>query len=160
MKISFHRPFKVGLLAYKVIGLICLGFFIYLGVNTYYERDYIGVMVGCFFALMGLCMLMVAGVFVLDDDGVSHKNLFGHYRMAWRDVQSIEYGIYSMVLHGKGKRFSLPSYVLWSGADRHQARDLQKRKFKEFEERDVEQYDNKYADFKYHKNVKVRDTTA
>jgi hypothetical protein len=153
MSISSSRPLKVGLLSYKIIAWVCMIFSFGCSLGAFFARQYGPSAFFWAFILMGLYMLISAGAFELDDDGVSHKNLTGHYRMIWRDVQRIEFGTQgSLVLHGEGKRFVLAAPSVWSGPEKPQAFELLGRKIKEL---GITPYPSNVADYKIHKNVKV-----
>jgi hypothetical protein len=154
MSSSPDLPLKVGLLSYKIIAWVCVIFFFGCSVGAYSARQYGPSAFFWVFILMGVYMLISAGAFELDEDGVSHKNLSGEYRMLWRDVQRIEFGTQgSLVLHGEGKRFVLPAPAVWSGPEKPKAFELLDRKIKEL---GITPYPSNVADYKIHKNVKVR----
>ena len=154
MSTSRPSPLKVGLLSYKVIAWVCVIFFLGCSAGAYQARQYAPSAFFWVFILMGVYMLISAGSFELDNEGVSQRNMGGHYRMLWRDVQRIECGTQgTLVLHGDGKRFVLPSPAVWSGSDKPRAFELLDRKIKES---GIAPYPSNVADYKIHKNVKVR----
>jgi hypothetical protein len=151
-------PLKVGLLSYTIIACVCVIFFLGCSAGAYYARQYGPAAFFWVFILMGVYMLISAGAFELDEDGVSHKNMGGHYRMLWRDVQRIDVGTQgSLVLHGEGKRFVLPSPAVWSGPEKPEAFELLDRKLKDS---GITPYPSNVADYKIHKNVKVQDAAV
>jgi hypothetical protein len=99
---SPHKPLKVGLRSYKIIAWVCVVFFLGCSIAAFAARQYGP---SAFFwvpILMGAYMLVSAGSLELDEDGVSHTNLGGRYRIHWREVQKIEFGTQgSLVLHGE-----------------------------------------------------------
>jgi hypothetical protein len=154
MNSAFNRPLKVGLLSYKLIAWVDIIFFLGCSVGAYLAGQYGPSTFFWVFILMGVYMLMSSGMFELDEDGVSHKNVVGQYRMLWREVQRIEMGTQgSLVLHGEGKRFVLVPASFWSGPDKVEAFTLLDRKVKELA---ITPYPSNVADYKVHKNVKVQ----
>ncbi len=105
------------------------------------------------FILMCLYMLISSGTVELDKDGIGNRNLTGHYRMFWQEVQHMEYGPGALVLKGEGKRLVLPSITYWSGSDKRAALEFFDRKITELA-LTISPCD--LADYKVHKNVKVK----
>ncbi len=152
-----HESHRVSLLSYKLIAWVCVIFFLGCSVGAYHAQQYGPSVFFWVFILMGLYMLISAGSFEFDDSGVSHKNLTGHYRMLWKNVQRIEFGRGSLVLHGENKRFVLPAPAVWSGPEKLQAFELLERKVKEL---GLVPYPSNVADYKVHKNVRGRGADA
>ena len=158
MNVSPSRPLHVGLLSYKIIAWVCMIFFLGCSLGAYFARQYWPSAFFWVFILLGLYMLISAGAFEFDDEGVSHKNLSGHYRILWCEVKRIEFGTQgSLVLHGEGKRFVLPTPSVWSGPEKPQAFELLGQKI---EELGITPYPSNVADYKIHKNVKVPNATV
>jgi len=153
MTVSPAQPLKVGLRSYEILAWVCMIFFFGCSVGAFISRQYWSAAIFWVFILMGLYMLASGGKFELDDDGVSHENLTGRYRMHWRDVRRIEYGIQgTLVLHGEDQRFALAPPAIWSGPEKPQAFELLNRKILEL---GITPYPSNVADYKTHKNVKV-----
>ena len=158
MNVSPSRPLHVGLLTCKIIFWVSIILFSGFSLGAYFEGQYVISAFFCVFILLGLCALITAGAFEFDDHGVSHKNLSGHYRILWHEVKHIEFGIQgTLVLHGEGKRFVLPAPTFWSGPEKPQAFELVGQKIKEL---GITPYPSDVAEFKIHKNVKVRNATV
>lgn len=154
MSISPPPALKVGLLSYKILAWVGMIFFLGCSLGAFLARQYGASALFWVFILVSFYMLLSAGTFEFDEDGVSQRNLTGHYRMAWRDIQRIELGTQgSLVLHGESKRFVLAAPSVWSGPEKPQAFELLCRKFNEL---GVTPYPSNVADYKSHKNVKAR----
>jgi hypothetical protein len=154
---SLKQPLKVGLLSYKIIAWVCIVFFLGCSIGAYLAGQYGPSSFFWIFILMGVYILVSSGMFTLSEDGVSHKNLVGCYRMRWEDVRQIEIGTQgTFVLHGNGKRFILAPPVLWSGPDKPEAYALLNRKIIELS---LTHYPSNIADYKIHKGVKVRNSS-
>jgi hypothetical protein len=152
------RSLEVGLLSYKVIGWVCGLFFVGCSIGAYVAHQYGPIAIFLIFVLMGAYMIASAGSFQLNERTVSHKNLFGHYRMAWNEVQRIEVGTQgTLILHGKDKRFTLAPPTMWSGKEKPEAFALLTRKI---EELGVTPYPSNVAGYKIDKNVRVNDGVA
>jgi hypothetical protein len=154
MNFALNRPLKVGLLSYKIIAWAGIIFFLGCSIGAYLAGQYLPSAFFWVFILMSAYMLMSSGMFQLDENGVSHTNVLGQYRMLWREVQRVEVGTQgSLVLHGEGKRFVLAPAPYWSGPDKPEAFALLERKIKELA---ITPYPSNVADYKIHKNVKVQ----
>src|SRR5258707_1059593 len=95
------RKLEVGLLGYKVIGWGCGLFFLGASVGAFMARQYGLIAVLVFFMLIGAYMIVGAGSYSLDQYGVSHKSIFGFFRIRWNDVRRVEVGtLGTYVLHG------------------------------------------------------------
>ena len=152
--VSGDGPFMVGLRNYKMIGWLCMLFFLGCSVAVCIagQPGQSAILGG--FALLGMYIVMSVGTIELDKDGISDRSPTGHYRMFWRDVRHIEVGVLgTMVLHGDGKRFVLSPASYWSGSDKHEALAFFDRKTTELA---ITMYLSRVAEYKFHKNVKVR----
>ncbi len=103
-----ETSYRFGVLSYKIIGAVCALFFAGCAVGAFLARQYPPIAIFAFFILMGLYMIASAGSFEISESFITHRNLFGAYRMAWAEVQKIEFGTQgSIILHGERKRFAL-----------------------------------------------------
>ncbi|MFO0691604.1 MAG: hypothetical protein U0900_23100 [Myxococcota bacterium] len=144
----------MGVLSYQIIGGVCAVFFLGCSVGAFLARQYPPIAIFGFFLLMGLYMLLFSGSYELDDVAIHHKSLLGHFRMQWSEVKRVEIGTQgSLVLHGDGKRFSLPPASYWSGKQKPEAFELLKRKL---ESSAAPTHQSSVGDYKIHKNVRVR----
>lgn len=153
---SIHVPnsYRFGVLSYKIIGVICVLFFAGCAVGAFSARQYPPIAIFAFFGLMGIFMIVSAGNFEISEKFVTHRNIFGSFRMAWIDVKKIEFGPQgSIVLHGENMRFVLPPPTFWSGQQKPEAFDLFRRTI---EQLGVVSYPSNTADYKTHKNVRIR----
>jgi len=121
-----------------------------------------------FGAITALSVFLISscGRVILDDEGVTHRNVFGVYRIAWAECRKIElapgadkFGISkgSLVLHGEQKRFVLPSPVGWSGPHSIQAQAFLAKKVAET---GLTPVFIRIAMLKSHKNVRVSSVTS
>ena len=149
------RPsqFSVGLLSYKIIGWVCVVFFLGCSIGAYFARQYGPITIFMFFVLMGVYMIVSAGSYTLNDESVTHTNVFGSFHILWQNVRQIEVGTQgTLVLHGNDQRFILAPATFWSGRDKPEAFALLTKKI---EDLDITPYPSNVADYKIHKNVRV-----
>lgn len=155
---SVPSSYRVGVLSYQIIGGVCALFFLGCSVGAYLAMQYPPIGIFGLFFLMGLYMLLFSGTYELDEMAVHHKNQLGHFRMQWSEVMRVEVGTQgSLVLHGDGKRFALPPAAYWSGKQKPEAFELLKRKLHSTA---APTYPSNVADYKIHKNVRVRASEA
>jgi hypothetical protein len=147
------RSYQVSLLTPKVIGWLCCVVFIGASVGAFVAGQ-VGSAYGfLIFVLLGALLIAIAGSIGVGEKTIEHKNIFGHYRMAWSDVRKIELGNYgTMILHGEGKRFALAPPAYWSGMQKPEALALLQRKLTESQ---IAVYRSNVGDYKIHKNVRV-----
>jgi hypothetical protein len=103
----------------------------------------------------GVYFMLSAGHFILTQEGVTHRNAFGTYQIFWRDVRRIEFGGGTILLRGEDSRFALVSPGMWSGRHKPDANTLLVRKI---EASGIVPCPSSAADYKGHKNVKVRNS--
>lgn len=146
--------YRFGILSYQIIGAVCSLFFLGCAAGAFLARQYPPIAVFAFFACMGLYMIASAGSFELSEKSVTHHNLLGTFRMTWAEVRRVELGTQgSIILHGEGKRFALAPPAYWSGRQKPEAFELLR---KTIEQLGVLTYPSNTADYKVHKNVRVR----
>jgi uncharacterized membrane protein YjgN (DUF898 family) len=108
------------------------------------------------FALLSVLLAVSAGTLEFTDVAVSHRNFFGHFRMRWADVRQVETGLQgARVLRGVDQRFVLVPVAFWRGAEKSEAFALLRAKLASIPSRQ-----DPLADFKVHKNVRVRSQAA
>jgi len=145
-------PYRVGLRRYKVIGAVCCVFFVGCGIGAFLAKQYWPILVFMFFALMGIYILVCVGSYELSETEISHTNLFGRFRMRWRDVREAEFGTQgSIVLHGRDMRFVVAPPSAWSGEQKAAAIDLLCEKL---DVPEIKSHSSNLADYKTHKNVR------
>jgi hypothetical protein len=100
-------------------------------------------------------LLPVSGSVYLDDDGVSIKNITGHYRILWIDIRRTVYEnkVHSLILYGDNKKLTLPTLENWSGPEARQAFQLLYQKMAELEIGLPVEYEMNIIP---HRNVRVR----
>jgi hypothetical protein len=143
-----------GVLSYKIIGAVCVLFFTGCAAGAFVAGQYPPITIFAFFALMGLFMLTTAGSFEISEKDITHRNHFGTFRLTWREVKEVELGTQgTIILHGEGKRFVLPPRAYWSGKQKHAAFGFL---HKTIENLSLTCYSSNTADYKIHKNVRMR----
>ena len=107
-----------------------------------------------FFVLLGAYMIVSAGRFALDQNAISHKNVFGTFRLPWSEIRQIEVGAAdgTLVLHGENKRFVVAPPSMWSGSEKPAAFELLQKRI---ESTGITPYPSNTAGYKMHKNVRV-----
>ncbi|MDQ1832118.1 hypothetical protein [Massilia scottii] len=146
--------YTFGVLTYQILGAVCILFSGGCAVGAFLARQYPPIAVFAFFGLMGRYMIANAGRFEISEKFITQRNLFGAFRMAWAEVRRIEFGTQgSIVLHGEHKQFALPPAAYWSGKQKPEAFDLLS---KTIDSIGVIKYPSNTADYKVHKNVRVR----
>ena len=150
--------YRFGVLSYKIIGTVCTLFFAGCAVGAFLARQYPPIAIFAFFIAMGLYMIASAGSFEISEQFITHRNLFGAFRMTWAEVQKIEFGTQgSIILHGENKRFALAPPPFWSGTQKPEAFDLLR---KTVDQLGVVSYPSTTADYKIHKNVRLHEEEA
>jgi hypothetical protein len=111
------------------------------------------------FASAGAYLLVAAyGRYAVDADALHAFTPIGwQYRMAWSEVQYVEFGTGgTLVFHGLDKRFVLPPPAFWTG--RHKPA-MHARLVQEIQRRGFVPVPSNTADYRWNKNVRV-DTTS
>jgi hypothetical protein len=129
-------------------------FFLACSVGAFVAGQYWAALFFWVFILMGVYMIVVGGHYTISDDNITHRNMLGTYRIAWRDVKRVEVGAQdgSIVLHGDNKRFVLAPPAMWSGKQKPDAFTFFTNKIKRS---GITPYPSSTAAYKMHKNVKV-----
>ncbi|XAH22531.1 hypothetical protein AAFF27_21370 [Xylophilus sp. GW821-FHT01B05] len=147
------NTYRFGVLGYLLIGAVCGLFFIACAVGAFLAQQYPPIAIFAVFILMGLYMVASAGSFEISDKAVTHRNLFGTFRMAWAEVRKVELGTQgAIILHGENKRFALAPPGYWSGRQKTEALALLR---KAVERSGAIRYSSYAADFKIHRNVRA-----
>jgi hypothetical protein len=108
------------------------------------------------FGMLSGVYLLAIGRTELDLEGITHRAWFGRYRMAWDEIVKLESSPLDtwMILHGKGKRMSLPGIRLWSGVDRGRMLSLY---MYILAEKEIVQCETQWADFKlFNRATRIR----
>ncbi len=148
------KSYRFGVNSYRIIGTVCVLFFGGCSVGAFLSRQYPPIAIFAFFVLLGLYMIISTGNFEVSDTFVTHRNLFGTFRMSWAEVQKIELGTQgAIILHGENKRFALPTPAMWSGKQKPEAFGLFCRAIDQL---GVVRYPSNTADYKIHKNVRLQ----
>lgn len=158
MSYNANQRLRIGLLTYKIVAWVCIIFFFGCSVAAFFARQYGPAAFFWAFIALGIYILVSSGYFELDENGVSQNNMFGQYRMHWSEIRRIEVGTQgTLVLHGEGKRFVLAPVSVWSGQDKAEAFKLLTSKINELE---IIPEPSNVADYKIHKNTKVKAVTV
>jgi hypothetical protein len=158
------NSFEIGQLPYKIIGWA--GVFVFGGgsIGAFAAEQYGPIIVFGLFVALGAYLILSAGHFILDDRGITHRNAFGVYRIAWQELQRVEVApaadqfeatAGSLILYGEQKRFVVASPFAWSGPHQAQARAFLAKKLAES---GLTPVFSRAALFKAHKNVRVSST--
>ena len=104
-------------------------------------------------AVCGICLAASAGRYEITSLRVIHRTVYGHFEIAWRDVQSVEIGAQgALVLNGANKRFVIAPMAALSGADKDKAARLLVGIIETLE---VPVTRNARADFRLHRNART-----
>ena len=147
--------FRVGMRPYKVIAWVCIAFFMFCFVASWRAGQSNVSPWFLIFVGMGVLMLCNASHIKFTEKTISVFSPFAEYQLAWEKIDWIEHGNQgTLVLHGQGnKRLVIPSAAMWSGAAKPSA-----YKFlgDQIEEREITVVPSSTAEYKIHKNVRVK----
>jgi hypothetical protein len=99
-------------------------------------------------------MILGAGSFDIDGDGLTHRSAFGIWRIRWDEIASVEVGEAegTFVLFGKDKRFVLSPPGWWASADKQAALAFV---IKQIQTRKIPAQATRTAAYKIMKNTRV-----
>ena len=148
--------YTVGVRTYVILGWIIVVFF--TGCAIFWFQSGGPTVVFALFSALGLYLVIVPGRITLDACAIIHRNLFGTWRMPWTDIERIEIGGGTIVLHaGNNRRLVIYSADTWSGAEKPDAYALMVRKI---QASGITPYPSNTAAFKWHKNTRVTAAAA
>lgn len=79
-----------------------------------------------FFMILGIIggsyLWSFSATIFINADYIEARFLFGKYRMYWTDLEKFELAGGNLVLIGREKRMTLPSFEFWSGREKVQAK--------------------------------------
>lgn len=152
--LSPQGPFKVGVMLYAVIGWLGVAFFTVFSISAFMSGDYWYIAILAMLLIMSVYMVMEAGYYLIDGEGISHRNKFGVYRIEWSEIDKIVVGPSdgTLVLQGKDKRFVLAAPGLWSGPQKPAAQAYLQNKLAAM---GIASQPHWAAFSKTHKNVKL-----
>ncbi len=106
------------------------------------------------FGLAGLYMVLGAGRFDFDDDGIHHQSQLGAWAIKWDDITHVEIGAIdgTLVLAGSDKRFILSPPAWWTGSDAGSALEFV---VQQLERRNLPPRPSRTATYKSMKNTSV-----
>jgi hypothetical protein len=116
--------------------------------------EYWAMAVFALFGLIGLYMVLGAGRFDMDADGVRHHSAFGSWAIRWDEITRVEIGIVdgTFVFSGDDKRFVLSPSGWWSGLDTGAALEFL---IAQLRARDLPPQPSKTAAYKIMKNTRI-----
>lgn len=121
-------------------------------VFSYYKHSDGAALAFAAFTALSAFLVLFSGRLIIDDDGITHRNAFGTFRMRWRDIREIEQGG-QLVLKGEHCRFVVLPTGYWSGSHRAEALALLEQKLKGT---GIAFRNTRTAAYKWHWNVRVR----
>jgi len=108
-----------------------------------------------FSALFGIYMVLGAGSFDIDSNGLIHTSSFGTWQIHWDEITSVEVGEVegTIVLLGSNKRFILSSPGGWEPSIRDSALAFI---FQQIAAHEIPTYQSKNAAYKIMKNTRIK----
>ncbi len=108
-----------------------------------------------FSALFGVYMVLGAGSFDIDSDGLIHTSSFGTWQIRWEEITRVEIGEVegTIVLHGSNKRFILSSPGGWEASIKDSALAFI---FQQIATHEIPTYQSKNAAYKIMKNTRIK----
>lgn len=108
-----------------------------------------------FSELFGVYMVLGAGSFDINRDGLIHTSSFGTWQIRWEEITKVEVGEVegTIVLHGSNKRFILSSPGGWDESIKDQALAFI---FQQIATHEIPTYQSKNAAYKIMKNTRVK----
>lgn len=148
--------YHVEMRSYRIVGWVCLAFgAICIGGALVFSSQYWLALLFASFEVLGIYLVLGAGSFDIDTDGLTHRSSFGVWRISWEEISCIEVGEAdgTLVLHGGNKRFVLSPPFCWSGPDKAAALDFI---IQQIENRRLSTKTSRSAAYKIMKNTRVR----
>ena len=137
---------------YKSLALICLVFFMFIAIISLLQSEWFAFFILIFFAALGLLMLAIASNIAISEEAIYVNSIFTKYKILWNEVELIEIGDWVLAFHGKGdKRLIVPTK--WSGKDLENALKILDKQIPLY---NIKEVHNGLADYKIHKNVRVK----
>jgi hypothetical protein len=152
--------YEVSFNLYRIIGIACmfvsgaLGFFFFFIKDIQSPNAWIGACVFFAFEILGIYLFLSASsTLIFTDESVTHRTLFGVFRIRWEEITSIEFDAQgTLVLHGENKQFVIWPVDAWSGKQKREACEFIQNKINQMS---VTPSPSMWASVKNHKNVKV-----
>ena len=124
------KYYNVGQLPVKMVGVFAAIISFSSTIENFMSHRYGSMIFSVLGAFLVLYIVLSAGTYKITEEAIEHRNIFGHFRMAWADVRSAEVGERDIfILYGEGKRFNL-ALSFWFFGD--QVRAFIKSQFEKF----------------------------
>ncbi|WP_426078023.1 hypothetical protein [Janthinobacterium sp. PSPC3-1] len=154
LETDLNNSYRIAVPMYLIIGVAAAALFGTCAVSALLEGQYSTAAFGMVFVLMGLYLMASAGSFEMSGKYIEQRTIHGRYRMDWDQVRKIEYGAQgTIIFHGENARFVLAPPGYWSGKQKPESLDFLQKTIASL---DVLDYSSSSADFKIHKNVRLR----
>ena len=146
-------PYRVGLGRRVVVAWIGMVLFVGSMIGTFLANQYRSGLLFLALAVLDAFILISAGDFTFDRDGVTSQCWIGTYRMLWRDVRKMETGAGVLILIGDNSRFVIAPPSGWSGA---QKGDAWRLLVQEMAATGIVPSPSRTAAYKWYRNVRLR----
>lgn len=149
-----NNAFEFGLRNVWVLGWLVITLCGACAIGAYLSNEKIPAYAFLVISLLGFYLVLGSGIYKVDANDVIHSSKFGRYGIGWHEIEKVEMGSSgTLILHGPEKRFAIPPPNWWSGPNVEKARELLVQKI---EEREIVIHSSRVADYKYHKNVRLK----
>ena len=107
---------------YKVVGYLCLAFFIFCAVMSWRAGAHGATLVFLIFVTLGGYVILSSGSLQMDSQYIRYYLPFRSYQIRWNEVQYIEMDkqASSMVFVGENKQLPVHGPAVWSGKDKRE----------------------------------------
>ncbi len=149
------RPlFSVERRSYRNIGLALVVLCALCIVGAWSAEQVSPIVVLALFGLAGLYMVLGAGRFDFDADGIRHQSQLGAWAIRWDDITHVEISEIdgTLVLAGGNKRFILSPAAWWTGSDSGSALEFV---VQQLERRNLPPRPSRTATYKMMKNTRA-----
>ncbi len=138
----------------RIIGALAILFFSFAALLAWRAGESVVSMLFLIFGALGLWLVLGSGHVAADEDVVAVGSLLGRHELAWGRVRKVETSGYgTLVLHADDARLVVPPPMMWSGPEKQALRALIVRQLRE---RSLAMRYSRTADYRIHKNVRVR----
>ncbi len=142
----------------RIIGVTAIALFSVASLLSWRAGEGVVSMLFLVFVALGLYLVLGSGHVAADDDTISVHSLLGRHELAWDRVRRVEASGYgTLVLHANEARLVVPPPMLWSGPEKVALRALITRQLKE---RALVVQRSRSADYRVHRNVRVKRTRS
>jgi len=140
---------------YKVVGYLCLTFFVFCAVMSWRAGAHGATLVFLIFVVLGSWVILSSGSMQMDSQSIRYYLPLRSYQMIWNEVQYIEIDKQagSMVFVGENKRLAVNGPATWSGKDKMEMAQLISAQIDRY---GIEVRQTEKAMFRLSKNTKDR----